>query len=430
MTTSTKTNKQMEAILKSLEKDLPVFAIGDMVEGIIAGRSGRRLWIDIDGRALGIVPPSEVSGNKGDLAEGKKVLSSVIDTEDENGNIVLSLRRADKKKAFWDLEKKHEKEEALFVKVIDANRGGLIVGQENFQGFLPVSELSRENYPRVEGGDKEKILAKLKDLIGKSFNVKVITFDRNEDKLIFSEKKATGALDKGSLDKIKVGKIVEAKVSGVAEFGLFVQFDNLEGLVHISEISWERVTDIQKQYKVGDKIKAKIIEIDAEKQRISLSLKRLADDPWQKKIKGYKVGQKVEGQVSRLTPFGAFISFDDNITGLIHISEISDQRINDPSEKLKLGEKITTKIISIEPEEHKIGLSIKELTSKKKPAAKKKAVAKTSKKAKLEDLVNKNVLKSLSKAGIKTLSALKKASKEKLLKIDGLGEKTVEKLKK
>jgi len=423
---ATKTNNQMEKIIEEQEDKIPVFEIGDMVEGEVVGRSGRKLWIDIQGKALGMVPAIEVSGHKEDLTEGKKVLSSVIEPEDENGNIILSLRRADKKKAFWDLEKKHQEEKALSLKVLDANRGGLIVGNENFQGFLPVSELSREHYPRVEGGDKEKILSKLKSLIGHEITVKVLTFNHNEEKLIFSEKQAVGALDQKNLDKIKIGQTIDCQVSGVADFGLFVQFKNLEGLIHISEISWQRVVNIHKQFKVGDRLKAKIIEIDPERQRISLSIKRLSDDPWDKKLKKFKVGQLVEGKITRLTPFGAFVSFGKNIEGLIHISEISSQRINDPSEKLKLGENVKAKIISIESDDHKIGLSLKDIKSKAKSTKPK--VKKPKREKKLEDLVGQATNKKLAGAGIKTLSDLKNISQKDLLKIKGIGKKRVEKI--
>jgi ribosomal protein S1 len=425
----TTTNK-MDQILEENEEQIPVFNEGDMVEGKIAGRSGRLLWIDIEGRALGIVPPSEISGKKEDLAKGKKIFASVVESEDDNGNVVLSLRRADEKKAFWDLEEKYKENKPLQVKVFNANRGGLIVGTENFQGFLPVSELSREHYPRVEGGDKKKILAKLKDFVDEPLKVKVLTFDRSEDKLVFSEKEAVGSLNEDSLDEISVGDIVSAKVTGVADFGLFIQFeDNLEGLIHISEISWDRVNDIHKKYKVGDELKAKIIEIDEEKQRISLSIKRLSEDPWQKKVKKYQVGQQIKGKVNRLTPFGAFVEFD-KIEGLIHISEISNKKINDPSDELELGQTVEPTIISIEEEEHKVGLSLKEPPKKEKenPEEKKKPQKTKAEINSLEKELGQATYNKLKKANIETKADLKKKTKEELEKIDGIGPKTAEKI--
>ncbi len=443
MTTQTsKTKQKMEGILEEAADKLPIFQSGDMIEGKIVGRSGRKIWIDINGQALGIVPPSEISGQKEDLAVGKTVLSSVIKPEDDNGNVVLSLRRADKKKAFFNLKSKFEEEEALTVRVIDANRGGLIVGDENFQGFLPVSELSREHYPRVKDGDKEKILSKLKGLVDKKLTVKIISFDKNEDKLIFSEKQAVGAFDESSLKEIEPGEVVDCEITGVADFGLFVQFDNLEGLVHISEISWDRVEDIQKQFKVGDKLKAKIIEIDKEKQRISLSIKRLKDDPWKKKVKKYEVGNEIKGKITRLTPFGAFVKFkqNPNLEALIHVSEISQERINDPADVLSLGENIKAKIISIEPDEHKIGLSIKDTGEERKPVKKEKkdkskdeaeAEEKTNKQTrqeKLAKIAGQATSKKLIKAGIKTIEDLKNTEPEKLEEINGIGAKTAKKI--
>jgi len=418
MSTSTKQSK-MEQILEANEDLVPVFQEGDMIEGVIAGRSRRLLWIDIEGKALGIVPPSEISGRKEDLAKGKKIFASVISGEDENGNVVLSLRRAEEKKAFWDLEEKYKEEKPLKVKVFDANRGGLIVGTNNFQGFLPVSELSREHYPRVEGGAKDKILAKLKDFIGEELRVKVLTFNRDEDKLVFSEKEAVGSLNENLLKEMGIGNIVKAKVTGVADFGLFVQFeDDLEGLIHISEISWDRVNDIHKKHKVGDQIEAKIIEIDEDRQRISLSLKRLQEDPWQKTVKKYAIGQKVSGKINRLTPFGAFVEFDE-MEGLIHISEISDNKINDPSDVLELGQTVEPVIISIEEEEHKVGLSLKE---KSKEDKKNKGLNK------LEEAVGEATYEKLNTAGIKNVDDLNNLGEKELIDINGIGTKTAQKI--
>jgi small subunit ribosomal protein S1 len=226
---------------------------------------------------------------------------------------------------------------------------------------LPVSQLASEHYPRVDGGNVDEIYARLKDLVGKTLNAKVLNFDPSQGKLIFSEKAAGDSIQEAKLQNIKEGDKLEGVITGIVDFGIFVKLGNendaLEGLVHISEIAWGRVTDIAALYTIGDKVK--VLVVSTSDNRVSLSIKRLLADPWQEAASKYKVGDVVKGQVTRITPFGAFVRLDSDIDGLVHISEISSERITDPGTILHMGEQFSFKIISIDPDQHRLGLSYK-----------------------------------------------------------------------
>lgn len=381
----TKTQNMTQAATKLLPKYLPLKR-GDTIEGKIISKSRRQLWLDIEGRGIGMVPPRELVADLDEVKVGDKILAVVLEPEDVDGNFILSLRRADRDRIWYNLEQKFESDESLTTRVVEANRGGLMLEVGGVRGFLPVSQLSPEHYPRVEGGDKDKILTKLNDLVGKNLEVKVISLDKNINKLIFSEKKVILKKQLEKIEKFKIGEKIKGEVSGVVDFGIFIKFpiDNenemVEGLIHISEISWEKVDDIKKLYKIGDKVLAEIISI--EDGKISLSIKRLLPDPWLKLIKQYQVDQQVEGEVTRVTPFGAFVRLQDNIEGLVHISELSDQHVSDPREVLKTGEKRDFQIISIEPDVHRLGLSLKRVIQKPTPKIPKaKSIKKVTKKA-------------------------------------------------
>ena len=224
------------------------------------------------------------------------------------------------------------------------------------------------HYQRVDGADSSQILARLTKLIGVPLRVKVINLDRDGGKLIFSEKAAEQEKRGEALDKLEVGQKVKGKISGIVKFGIFVTFDGLEGLVHISEIAWGHVKDPHDYGKLGDEVEVLIIGKEGDK--ISLSMKKLIPDPWIEASKKYKVGTVIEGEINRITPFGAFVKLDSEINGLIHVSEISEEEVTDATTVLKVGDKIKFKIISIDPEEHRVALSVKAMGEK--PAKKKK----------------------------------------------------------
>jgi small subunit ribosomal protein S1 len=264
------------------------------------------------------------------------------------------------------------------TKVLSANKGGLLVEINGISGFLPVSQLSSKNYPRVEDGDKNKILNMLKKLVAQELDVRILDADKESEKLIVSEKATQKERDREVISGMKVGDVIEGEVSGVVDFGAFIKFfpfnkdpeslteeDKLEGLVHISELAWQLIEDPRDIIKVGSKIKAKIIGIDDDK--ISLSIRALETDPWSEIHKKYQIGDIVKGKVHRINHFGAFVYLDNDIHGLAHVSEMSEthKRKGTFEDIVKVGESYDWKILSIEPRDHRMGLALADKNEKK-----------------------------------------------------------------
>lgn len=341
--------------------------VNDIVQGVVISAAKNEVYIDINGLAVGVVRGPELFDESGDFSNLKisdVVTATVLELENENGELELSFRQAGHKKAWEKLETMQGGNEVVDAQIVDANKGGLIVRVGRVSGFLPVSQLSVEHYPRVEGGNKAKILERLQTYINQHFRVKVIDVDEVDEKLIVSEKMAKAEQQQEKIAHYKVGDNIAGKVTGVVDFGAFIEFgDNLEGLVHISEIAWQRIDDPKEYLKVGDEVKAQIIAIDNGK--ISLSVRNLIADPWLEVAAHYKIGEVVRGKVLKLNPFGAFVELDSDIHGLAHISELSYRKLNAPSEILKIGDVYDFKIISIEPGKHRLGLSYKSLHEQK-----------------------------------------------------------------
>src|SRR3954453_19281444 len=273
---------------------------GDAVEGPVTSVKKHEVWVDLGARGVGVVMRREI-GHGQTLEEGQTVTVSVIDPEMDEGYALLSMKRAVKDRGWDELQRIHDANEIIEVMPYDANRGGLLVELEGIRGFLPVSQLAAGHYPRVSGADKDEILQKLNALTNKPLRVRILDVSRKDNKLIFSEKEAVKDDMQARFSELKVGDEVEGVVTGVIDFGAFVNVDGIEGLIHISEISWERVEDPKKYVKVGEKVKAKIIAID--KDRLSLSIKQMSDDPWLTEVKKFKQGDIVEGKITRITPF-------------------------------------------------------------------------------------------------------------------------------
>ena len=222
---------------------------------------------------------------------------------------------------------------------------------------MPVSQLSPENYPRVSGGDKQKILEKLKSFVGQEFEVNVINLGTESDKIIFSEKDVWNKKQKHIIDKYKVGMVVDGKISAVTNFGVFISFgEGMEGLIHISELAWQRIDSPEKIYKVGDIIKAEIVNLDNNK--IFLSAKKIVEDPWKKAVEKYKIGQVVKGQVLKINPFGLFVKLDEEIHGLAHITQLGIGVKEKIADLFKSGDELDFEILSISPSDHRLGLKI------------------------------------------------------------------------
>lgn len=356
-------NLTMKELLDQYSPSLP--KAGDLVTGIVLHASKNEAIIDINGIATGIVRGLELvdeSGEYSHLKTGDEVSVTVLDIENEQGMFELSFRAAGHKKAWDALTALMRSGEIVQVKITDANRGGLMASYGNVGGFMPVSQLSPEHYPRIQGGDKNKILERLRQYVGETFDSKIIDVSEEEEKLIVSEKAAWEVQHKDMMNQYKIGDVIEGTISVITPFGAFVQFgDSLEGLVHISELAWQRIDDPRDVVEQGQTIRAEIIKIEGPK--VFLSMKKLIDDPWKHVKEHYQVGSKVQGKVLKVNPFGLFVELDPQIHGLAHLSELSSRTISDPLEIAKPGDVREFQIISIEPYEHRLGLSIKALTA-------------------------------------------------------------------
>ncbi len=347
--------------------EIRVFKPGDMIEGTLISVGKNEVYIDVEGVGVGVVRGRELYDDQAVLSSlkvGDQIFATVVDSENKDGNIELSLRQAGQERVWQTLRTKMESKEIVPTKILAANKGGLMVEINNVVGFLPVSQLSVEHYPRVEEGDKNRILSALQSYVGTTFKVQIITADPEEEKLIVSERAVFEKETEQRLSTLHIGDTISGLVTGVVDFGVFVKFGDLEGLVHISELAWQRIENPKDIVKVGDTLKAKIIGI--EKGRVSLSVKQLQQDPWLDAVKKYKIGQKVKGIITKIMPFGVFVELDKDIQGLAHIMELTEEPVKTAEEAVKIGEEKEFKIISIEPGEHRLGLSIKALTEKPK----------------------------------------------------------------
>ncbi|MBR0479943.1 S1 RNA-binding domain-containing protein [Candidatus Saccharibacteria bacterium] len=345
----------MDELLEKNEDSFKKVIAGDTVEGKVLSVKKHEILIDLGAQGVGLVPRREASFAK-NLNPGDDVTASVVEAEMNDGYVLLSLRKAVKDKSWDEITAKLDSGDTVKITPFDANRGGLLVEYEGIRGFLPVSQLSAEHYPRVGSSDKDEILQRLNSLVGKSIKVRILDANKKENKLIFSEKEAIKDGLAERFSELKVGDIVKGVVTGVVDFGVFVNVDGIEGLVHISEISWERVNNPSDYVKVGDTIDAKIIAID--KERLSLSMKQLVEDPWISEVENLKKGSKVEGTVTRITPFGAFVQISPAVEALVHISELGEGSDVDPEKLFTLNERKNFKVLDIDKEGRKISLSV------------------------------------------------------------------------
>jgi small subunit ribosomal protein S1 len=335
---------------------------GDIVEGVVTAIGRAKVYIDIAPFGTGLIYGREYMNARDILrkvAPGDTIASKVITPENEDGYIELSLKEARQALIWADADEAVKNATILSLEVKEANKGGLIIDWQGIQGFLPASQLSSENYPRVTDGDKDKILTALNELVGQHLSVVMITADPKEHKLIFSEKGLQEKEEKEEkVNKYEVGNVVKGEVTGAVDFGVFVKLEpGLEGLVHISELDWGLVEDTKALYKVGDPVEVKVIEVKDDK--ISLSIKQLKTNPWVDATDKYKKDQIVDGVVIKYNKHGALVSIEEGVAGLVHVSEFETE------EKLKtelsLGNVYKFKITLFEPTEQKMTLTRKEV---------------------------------------------------------------------
>jgi small subunit ribosomal protein S1 len=349
-----KNTQTMDELLAG--SDITSLTASDVVEGVITSVRKNEIWVDLGAKGVGVVLRREI-GHGQELEVGQSVTVSVIDPEMEEGYALLSMKRAVKDRGWDEVQRIFDDQEVIEITPYDANRGGLLVELEGIRGFLPVSQLAAGHYPRVSGADKDEILQKLNALTNAPLRARVLDVSRKDNKLIFSEKEAVKGDMQARFSELKIGDVVEGIVTGVIDFGAFVNVDGIEGLIHISEISWERVDNPRNYVKVGETVKAKIIAID--KDRLSLSLKQMSEDPWLSEVKSFKKDDVVEGKVTRITPFGAFVQLSPSVEALVHVSEMSNDEAADPEKLFQLNETKKFKVLDVDTDNRKIALSLK-----------------------------------------------------------------------
>ena len=361
--------------LRSGQIVMPIIKEWQKVKGIVLKSIENGILVDCDNNAFtGVILSKEVkelerSGYE--LDPGREIELEIVNTNirHEDGHYIVSITKLLQYDVWKSIMKKFEADDVITVIPTEANLGGLLVDMHGIKWFVPLSQLAPIHYPRVEDGDQEIIFEKLLDLIGKELKVRIINIDEDEKRIVLSEREALKEERENILKDLEVGKIYDGVVSWLSSYGLFVTIGwTVEWLVHISEITYGHVNNIENLGSIGDKISVKVIGL--ENGKISLSSKKLKDDPWTALPKQYKVGDILEGEVIRFVPYGVFVRVFQDINGLVHLSELSQKSIQNPNEVVKLGQIVKTKLILLDPKNRKIWLSMKGIGDDKAPEVK------------------------------------------------------------
>jgi small subunit ribosomal protein S1 len=355
--------------LLSEDFDLSFPHAGDIREGEVVAHRNNEILIDIGAKSEGIIPSSEVdsldSETKSILAVGNTIPVYIVNPDDMNGNIILSYAKAMEEEDWDNAQKLHESQDLYKGKVIGYNKGGVLVKVGMVRGFVPASQLdSGRRYNNAQSNED-----RLRSLVGSEIMARVIEVDRSRNRLILSERAAAKEIRKEQrkqiLGQLEEGDVCEGRVVNLADFGAFIDIGGLEGLVHLSELSWKRVNHPSELLEIGDDVSVHVLNVDRERGRVALSLKQLEPDPWEKVEETYSEGQLVEVTVSKLTKYGAFARINDEyeLEGLIHISELSEDRVNHPRDVVQKGEVIAVRIIRVDSDQRQLGLSLKQVAS-------------------------------------------------------------------
>ncbi|MBN2101193.1 S1 RNA-binding domain-containing protein [Candidatus Dojkabacteria bacterium] len=363
---------QMRSYLDDSDHLPKKISAGDIVEGTVVDVRPNSLLVDVGYKSEGVIAGKELKSDLDDvdaLKVGDRILVYVVTPEDEEGQLVLSLRRTEAARHWMKLETAKEDNDVVEVVVVESNNGGVICDLcEGIRGFIPTSQLDASrvyaNGQRMVGHDiSSRVQERLSSLVGEKIKTRIIELDRDKNRIILSEKMVTQARDlekrENTLRSIKEGDVLEGEVSGITPFGVFVNAQGLEGLVHLSELSWDKVENTGDLYGVGDKVKVQVIGITDGGKRVAYSIKRLQEDPWEEAISKYKIGDIVDGTVQKVVNYGAFVRIGEGLNGLVHISEMSNNLVRNPRDIVKEGEKVKVKILSVSKTERHLGLSLK-----------------------------------------------------------------------
>ena len=356
-----------------LEKTLITFNDGDVIEGTIVRIDRNEVMVDVGYKSEGVIPSRELSVRKSvnpkDLVnEGDRIQALVLDKEDDEGRLILSVKRAIYEKAWGDIQEISDNDKSVKGTVIESVKGGLIV-DIGVRGFLPASLI---DVRRVK---------ELTSYIGEEIEAKILELDRQRNNIVLSRKahleQEQSGERKSFLENLEVGNIKEGKISSIVNFGAFVDIGGMDGLVHVSELSWRHVENPNEVVKVGDTVTVKVLEIDNDKERISLSINQVTEDPWSDFELQYKQDDIVDGEVTKVVPFGAFVTIGKGVEGLVHVSEISVDKVDSPELALAIGQKVKIKITELDIPKRRVNLSIKQADPNWKDVAEKKNAPKT-----------------------------------------------------
>jgi small subunit ribosomal protein S1 len=358
----------MESLLEEQGLSLDFPSQGEIRQGVIATIRDNEILVSIGTKSEGVLSGRELeqipSDERAAFKIGQEIPVYVVAPEDQNGNVVLSYTRAREEKDWEVVEAMLESTESVDSKIIGYNKGGLIVPIGGLRGFVPASQISLVRRTTATGDSPEQRWGKM---VGEEIKVRVIEVDRERRRLILSERLALQetreSLKDRLLEELSEGDVRTGRVTSLADFGAFVNIEGADGLVHLSEISWERIQHPNEVLKVGQEVKVKVISVDQDRKRIGLSIRQLQKDPWIDRVEKLKEGMLIEGTITHLTKFGAFARLDEELEGLIHVSELSEQRVGHPKEVVHEGDVVTLRVIKVDPERRRIGLSLRKVDS-------------------------------------------------------------------
>ncbi|MBA2633371.1 MAG: 30S ribosomal protein S1, partial [Chloroflexi bacterium] len=373
----------MAELLDHPDNEVKSLKHGDVVEGKVVRIDPDEILVDFGGKSEGVVSNRELMNRRGprdgdegrpELSVDDEVLVYVLQPESPEGHAVLSLRRAGLERKWRAMQERFDAGEIVEARVIDHNKGGLIVDL-GVRGFVPISQIvdfprrPRDEQPRDAA---QEIAEKLQPFVGRTLRLKILEVNRKANRLILSEKVALYEERREKRDELfsslETGQRVTGVVRSIAPFGVFVDLGGIDGLVHKSELSWNKVNNPETAHQIGEEVEAEVIDINHERGRISLSIRRLQPDPWQESVAKYKIGDVIDGTVTKLVNFGAFVRVEEGLEGLIHISELSHQRVAHPGDVVQEGQEVKLRIISLDSERHRLGLSLKQAEDRPAPA--------------------------------------------------------------
>lgn len=362
----------MEQFLADPGHDYRNLQYGDTVDGLIMRVDRDEVLVDIGSKSEGVIPAREMqsitSEDREMLRPGSTMLVFVVQTEDREGRMVLSLDKARQEKSWRHLQVAHDAGDVIEARVLNYNKGGLLVNLDGVRGFVPSSQVSGVS----RGGEAQKQLDMAR-MVGAPIKLKVIEINRNRNRLILSERQAVQDVREGRkgelLSSLKEGDLREGMVTSVCDFGVFVDIGGADGLVHLSEISWSRVRHPNELLKPGDRTPVMVLSIDNDRKRIALSIKRTQHEPWTTIGERYQIGMMVEGTITQLAAFGAFARIEDGVEGLIHVSELGDGRVAHPKDVVAEGDVVQVRIVRIDPARKRMGLSMRQSSETEEQAA-------------------------------------------------------------